>query len=55
MEELQEDIMQEKQQRRRFCVLDCGGQLCIRMQKHIVGPVTHVKGMAGHRGGMNYL
>lgn len=55
MEELQEDIMQEKKLRRRFCVLGCGGQPSIRMRKNIVGNVTHVKGLAGHHRGMNFL
>jgi hypothetical protein len=53
MEELREDIMQEKQQRRRFYALGCGGQRCIRIPKHIVGHVMHVKEWADHRGGMS--
>jgi len=44
MEELQEDIMWEKQQRRRFYTLGCGGRHCIRIPRLTVRNVMHVRG-----------
>jgi len=55
MDEMWEIIMQGKKHLKRFFALGCGGQPCIRIQNHIVGHVTHIKGLVGRHGGMNYL
>lgn len=49
---LQEDIMRDVPQHKRFFALDYGGPLYIKTQKHTVGPATYVNGVGNHRGGM---
>lgn len=48
---LQEDIMWDGRQHRRFFAPNCGGQLYIKFQKCTVGPMTHVNGLGNHRKG----
>lgn len=55
MEEMQEGIMQEKQQCKRFCALRYGDRRCIKILKHIVGHAMHAKERADRREGMSCL
>lgn len=49
---LQEDIMWDAPQHRRFSALDYGGQLYIKIQRCTVGLVMYVMRLGKHHGGM---
>ena len=48
MKALQEDIMQEKKLRRRFCELAFGGLLYTEMPKSIPEPVMYARELENH-------
>jgi len=54
MEGLWEDIVQERQLRRRFCTQVFGGQHCIRTPKNIVKHVMCVREWVDHHEGMDF-
>ena len=54
MEDLQEEIMQERKPHRRFCAWDCGGLRYIKILKHIVSHAMYVREQENHPEEMNF-